>query len=239
MNLLSQLSSLSLYMGQPHACPYLPAQSATTLLVDPYRKMDVALYDLLLQQGFRRSGEYVYKPGCEACSACISVRLPVARFRPSRGQRRVLKRHQHGSIKRRSAHYQPSHFAMYQRYLQHRHPESDMCQGDQDSYMEFLASSWCHTEFIELIDQQGQCFGVTVADITATAISAVYTFFEPDHAKYSPGQLAILRLLELASQQGKTWVYLGYWIDQCQKMAYKTNYHPLQKLLVNDWVEDT
>ena len=238
MNLLSQLSSLSLYVGQAHPCPYLPDNSATTMLVDPYRKMSLELYDLLLQQGFRRSGEYVYKPGCETCSACISVRIPTSRFRPNRSQRRVLKRQQNGSVARLPAKFKESHYAMYMRYLQQRHEESDMCHGDRSSYMEFLASSWCHTEFIELWDEHDYCFAVSVADITVNAISAVYTFFDPQYAKYSPGQLAILRLIELAREQGKTWVYLGYWIEQCRKMAYKVNYKPTQKLFTNEWIEE-
>lgn len=225
-------------MGQAHECPYLPQQNATTMLVDPYRKMDEVLYDLLLQRGFRRSGEYVYRPGCESCNACISLRLPVAKFKPNRSQRRVLKKHQNGSIVRLPAHYQESHFRLYKRYLAARHQDSDMCQGDDESYMEFLASSWCNTEFIELLDENGVCFAVTVVDITATALSAVYTFFDPDAAKSSPGQLAILRLLDLAKTLGKTWVYLGYWIKDCRKMRYKTNYKPLQLLIANDWIEE-
>jgi len=236
MNLISQLSSISLYVGQAHPCPYLPDLNATTLLVDPYRKMTVEIYDLLLQQGFRRSGEYVYKPGCETCDACISVRIPVARFAPSRGQRRVVKKHRHGRYMRTPAQFQESHFQMYKRYLRHRHDDSDMCQGDSQSYMDFLSSSWCHTEFIELQDEHGKCFAVTVADITANAISAVYTFFEPDYAHASPGQLAILRLIELARAQGKPWVYLGYWIEQCRKMSYKANYRPQQKFIANEWL---
>lgn len=236
MNLLSQLSSLSLYVGQPHACPYLPEQFASTMLVDPYRKMTMALYDLLLQQGFRRSGEYVYKPGCEACSACISLRIPVARFIPSRGQRRVLKRHQNGRLLRQPAQYNQFHFDMYKRYLLQRHHDSDMCYGNTESYMEFLSSSWSQTEFIEFRDDDDRCFAVSVVDVTTTALSAVYTFFDPDYARFSPGQLAILRLIELARDQGKTWLYLGYWIEQCRKMSYKTNYVPQQKLIGNQWL---
>lgn len=236
MNLLSQLSSLSLYIGQAHDCPYLPLQQATTMLVDPYRKMTVELYDLLLQQGFRRSGEYVYKPGCESCHACISLRIPVARFHPSRGQRRILNRQRNGYLTRLPAQFNQKHFDLYLRYLRQRHQDSDMCHGDNESYMEFLSSSWCHTEFIELRDDSHRCFAVTVVDTTATALSAVYTFFDPDYAKISPGQLAILRLIELAKQQGKTWLYLGYWIEQCRKMSYKTDYHPQQKLIDGQWI---
>jgi len=236
MNLLTKLSTLNLYQGLAHPCPYLPNEVSTTLLVDPYRKMDSEMYDILLQQGFRRSGEFVYRPGCENCQECVSVRIPVSMFHPSRGQRRVLNKQAQTRLRRLPAEYKESHYLMYKRYLEQRHQDSDMCHGDSESYMDFLRSKWCHTEFIEFVDVNDHCFAVSVVDVTSTALSAVYTFFDPDYSCYSPGQLAILRLIQLAKSQQKSWVYLGYWIKDCKKMTYKTNYRPLQLYVGNDWI---
>lgn len=236
MNLISTYAKLTLYLAESRPCPYLAGLEASNLLIDPYQPITTEIYDLLLQQGFRRSGEYVYKPGCKQCQACVSVRVPVARFRPSRGQKRVLNRNKNTRLIRLPAEYHEAHFQMYKRYLTQRHQDSDMCDNNKYSYMDFLGSSWCHTEFIELRDEQQQLFAVTVADITENALSAVYTFFDPDYSKFSPGQLAILKLIELARQENRPWLYLGYWIADCQKMNYKTQYQPIEKLIGADWI---
>lgn len=226
--------SIPLYLDQAHACGYLDQHSAQFAYIHPDFPLDTELYSQLIIQGFRRSGSHVYQPHCTQCKNCIPVRLPVADFLASRQQRRTLKNNADIQLTIKPAVFEQVHFDLYLLYQQSRHTESNMASATKQDYINFLSSHWCNTLFIEL-RCAGRLVGVAVVDLLDNALSAVYTFFDPKFSRRSLGVYAVLWQIEHAKSLGLDWLYLGYWIEQCQKMSYKTNYQPLQGLVENEW----
>lgn len=226
---------IALFRGTDHACPYLPGQTAASAFVDPSLELTPALYARLLAHGFRRSGSFVYRPLCPACAACRPVRIAVDAFRPKRSQRRAWRASAPAlTVTPRPAGYDAAHFALYQRYLESRHPDGEMANGDASDYGRFLFACWGETLCIEL-RVGGRLLGVAVTDVVPGALSAVYTFFDPAEEGLSPGVLAILAQVELARRWGLPHLYLGYWIADCRKMRYKSEYRPLDVLIDDAW----
>ena len=227
---------LELFVTATHPCNYLPGRDAINLVVDPRLPLHSALYGALIEQGFRRSGSYTYRPHCIGCSACQSLRLPVDRFRPSRSQRRVLKANPEVRLVACSSLFDSRHFDLYRRYLDARHPGGGMDSPEQDDFLRFLTSPKLDTVFYELRGPDG-LLGVAVTDRLPTGLSAVYTFFEPRAAALSLGVLAILLQLREARRLGLPYLYLGYWIEDCAKMRYKSQYRPSQVFRDGVWVD--
>lgn len=225
---------LDLYRTAPHPCAYLPARTATSLVVDPNARITPPLYEQFLEQGFRRSGSQLYRPWCERCAACVPVRLPVADFVPARRQRRAWRRNQDLSLKPVPAGYSDEHFRLYQAYTAARHGDGEMAHATPDAYLGFLTADWAETSFLEL-RLAGRLVAVAVTDLLPGSLSAVYTFFDPGLAARSLGVHAVLRQLAWARSQGRSWLYLGYWISACRKMAYKADYRPLETHTEQGW----
>ncbi len=229
--------SLDLYRSQEGNCAYLPQKQSTTLFVDPAASLDTETYSYLLTQGFRRSGSHVYKPHCNACQACIPLRLPVAQFKPNRNQRRVwAKSSDNLIVNTKPAAFQREHFELYCRYIQSRHPDGEMANPSPEGLLDFLTSSWCKTRFFEL-QVAGKLTAIAVTDILPNGLSAVYTFFDPELSHLSPGVLALLWQIQEAHRRRLPWLYLGYWVPSCTKMSYKSNYRPLQIWTQGQWQE--
>jgi len=228
------MTSIPLYLNAPHSCSYLEDKSAQFAYVHPDIALNTTLYEQLIEQGFRRSGNHVYRPYCTNCTHCISTRLAVEKFKPSRQQRRTFKKNTDLKITLKPALFEQAHFDLYQHYQRSRHAESDMANTTPDEYINFLKSDWCNTLFIEftLADELA---GVAIVDLFDNALSAVYTFFDPKFSARSLGVYAVLWQIEHAKTVGLDWVYLGYWIKECQKMSYKTNYQPIQGFINNEW----
>lgn len=225
---------IALYLSPRHPCSYLRERIATNAFVDPRMPGSNALYASLIKQGFRRSGRYVYRPACENCKACLSARVPVALFSPSRGQRRVARRNSDLTVRSVSPRYRDEHFALYRRYLRVRHDDGAMSPDDPDTYIQFLSSEWSDTRFHEF-RAGGRLIAVAAIDQVANGLSAVYTFFDPEEHRRSPGTFAVLYQIDLARQQGLDYVYLGYWIEQSAKMRYKMNFRPLEIYRNGEW----
>lgn len=225
---------LGFFTSPPHECGYLPDRDAVTLFADPRVPQTVATYTWLSAHGFRRSGTHVYRPHCGSCNACVAVRIPVAEFEPRRLHRRTLARNAAVTVERRPARFEREHFALYERYLRARHPDSQMDPGNPGAYMSFLAAPWCDTSFYEF-REGGTLLAVAVVDHLDDGLSAVYTFFAPELAPRSLGRYAILCQVEWARAAGLPWLYLGYWIESCRKMAYKREYEPLEYFRDGRW----
>jgi arginine-tRNA-protein transferase len=224
-----------LYRTPLHPCPYLPDRQASNLVVDPAARLRPGLYQRLLELGFRRSGEHVYRPDCPACRRCIATRIPTRDFRPRRSQRRAWK----AAIGRlswieRPASIDPEHYALYGRYLSSRHPGGEMAKGAPEDYLGFLTSSWGETRFFELREDK-RLVAVAVSDLTDACVSSVYTFFDPGAQVFSPGVLCILWQVREALARGKDWVYLGFWVPGCRKMEYKLEFRPVEILSEQRW----
>lgn len=232
---MTSISALTFYATMPHTCSYLPGQSAATLLVDPQAAINTPLYSTLIDYGFRRSGERVYRPRCEHCQACIPVRVPVATFQPSRIQKRIWRRNHDLVVQRVAPLRSDEHFDLYQRYLAQRHAGGGMDDPHPDNYLAFLASPHIDTGFYEF-RLHGKLLAVAVVDHLQQGLSAVYTFFDPQHAQRSLGVYAVLWQIEHVKQLNLTWLYLGYWIKDSPKMNYKEHYQPLEMYQRGQWI---
>jgi leucyl-tRNA---protein transferase len=218
----------TLYQTAPHPCPYIDANTAVNLILDPHFPVSNALYGRLLQNGFRRNGNLYYRPFCNDCTACVSVRLPIARFEPNRAQRRTLKRNSDLTTHRRPAQFTEEHFELYLRYQSIRHTGDSMDDPDPEKYRRFLVDSEVETFFLE-VRRQDRLLAVSIVDRVNEGFSAIYTFFEPYESSRSLGTYLILRQIDLARSEGLQWLYLGYWIAESRKMSYKANFRPLER----------
>jgi arginine-tRNA-protein transferase len=230
----AESAKLLLFATPSHVCSYLPENHATTVFVDPEYPKDSSIYTLLSQNGFRRSGEHVYRPNCPACDACVPLRVPVARFSPRRRQRRIWRMNESLRVNVCTNEFRDEHFALYRRYQSARHPGGGMDNPTHKQYREFLLSSWAETRLYEFREGE-QLLAVAVADRLNDGLSAVYSFFDPDLPRRSLGTYCILWQIREASRLGLDWLYLGYWIADSPKMAYKQDFLPQERLVDGRW----
>jgi len=225
---MRESQTLFFYQTQGEACGYLDGMRSRNLLADPHFPMSPAIYRQLIERGFRRSGNHVYRPYCAHCDACVPVRVPVANFVANRSQRRCLRHNADVRVKQLEGRYSDEYFDLYRRYLASRHPGGGMDDPTPESFRRFLLCDWCDTRFFEF-RRDGELLAVAVSDALPDALSAVYTFFEPQApARRALGKLAVLWQLQESHRSGLQQLYLGYWIEDCEKMRYKTDYRPLQ-----------
>ena len=232
----SSLRDLKVYTTYPHSCSYLQDQEATTLFVDPRQPVDQKLYSRLSVLGFRRSGNHIYRPHCARCNACIPSRIPTQGFAPRRGQKRIWRRNQDLQVIRTEAINDDEAFDLYYRYITQRHSDGDMYPPDREQYEAFLNSVWDCTLYFRFYDK-GRLVAIAVTDRLEDGFSAIYTFFDPGADRRSLGVFAILWQIEQAKILGLDYLYLGYWIKDCQKMAYKSEYRPLQVYTNSHWAD--
>lgn len=229
------LKRIALFSSGLGPCPYFEDRPARFAHIDPHYPLTGPIYDELLQQGFRRGGEHVYRPACPGCQACESLRLPVAEFTARRRHRRCLQRNSDLQWSSAGLSFRQDHYALYKRYVEARHPTGGMADAEPDEYWRFFTAEWCPTEFFEM-RLNNQLIGVAIVDDTGISLSAVYTFFDPGLSSRSLGTFAILKQVETAVQRGYEWLYLGYNIAGCAQMDYKTGFCPHERLTAQGWV---
>jgi arginyl-tRNA--protein-N-Asp/Glu arginylyltransferase len=227
-------SKLHFYATAPYACSYLPNRTARSQVAAPVYLIDSEAYATLLKRGFRRSGLFSYRPYCEHCSACISVRIRTAEFRPSRSQRRNGATHRHLKIRLRHLEFDAEHYALYRDYQRRRHQGGAMDEDDKNQYIQFLLKSPVDSRLIEFRDAQNTLRMVSLIDLLADGLSSVYTFYDTEYAG-GLGIYGILWQVELARRHNLPFVYLGYWIEHSPKMAYKRDFQPLEYLIQGQW----
>lgn len=215
-------------------CPYLEGREERRLvaLIEPGgggEEGDERL-DLLTEAGFRRSQGFLYKPVCPGCSACVPVRIDVAAFRPSRTFRKVINRNADIAAAELPARATLEQFGLFRRYLASRHADGGMARMGWEAYRDMIEIAPRSTGIVEFRDPAGALVGVSLTDRTRSGLSGVYKFFDPDQERRSLGALIILWHVGRAAELGLPYVYLGYWIEACRKMAYKARYAPLQRL---------
>ncbi len=228
-----RLRTLRLYLTVEHPCGYLDGRAARNVVADP-RVMDNGLYAQLARLGFRRSGEHVYRPHCLGCGECLSLRIPAGRFRPNRTQVRTARANADLRVSCRQPGFSQEHYRLFERYLKHRHPNGGMDNPTPESYLSFITARWSDTRLYEF-RQEKALLGVAVVDHLEDGLSAVYTFFDPQAGRRSLGTYAILWQIGEAARLGLDWVYLGYWIRHCQKMAYKAGFRPHEVFIDGRW----
>ncbi|MBZ2187820.1 arginyltransferase [Alcanivorax sp. JB21] len=234
---MSDLATLRFFSTPAHACSYLEDHQATTLFVDPHARITPALYNDLTRMGFRRSGDYLYRPHCGPCQACIPARVRVMDFSPNRSQRRIMARNERLRVEVVEPRFTNELYQLYSRYIERRHGDGDMFPPSQEQFASFLMSSWSDTRFCCFRDEDDQLLAVAVMDQLADGLSAVYTFYEPNRPELSLGTYAILWQIRHCRDKALPHLYLGYWIRRCRKMRYKEAFQPLELLRQDVWGE--
>lgn len=229
--------TLPLFLGHEHPCGYLSDQMARMAFVSPTQHLDPAVFSALISQGFRRSGDLVYRPQCPDCQGCIPVRIAATRFRPNRSQRRNQRRNEGLTVIECPPVFSEEHFSLYLRYLDARHPGGDMAESSPEDYMRFVSHAPSDvTRFFEFREAGGELLALSVIDRMVDGFSAVYTFYDPDQPARGLGVFAILWQIEEVKRRKLSWVYLGFWVQASGKMSYKSNYDALEQLSLSGWI---
>lgn len=233
------LQKLQFYVTTPYTCGYIAKNMAQSLIATPYSSVDGDIYSELIKQGFRRSGKFAYRPHCEKCIKCVPVRLLLDQFTPTRSQKRAYKQHADLTVSVSPLTFHQSHFKLYAEYQALRHaeetPEKNETTNEEDQYRQFICQSNVESMMVEFRDAQNQVKIVSIVDVLTDGTSAVYTFYDATEKKASYGTHAIMWLANWTKMLKLPHLYLGYWIQESQKMAYKEKFTAQEKLIDGEW----
>jgi arginine-tRNA-protein transferase len=233
------------YLTAPTACPYLPAKEERKVFTHLVGERAAALNDMLTHGGFRRSQSIAYRPACEQCRACVSVRVVVDAFEASASQKRATRRNADVVGDVRASVPTAEQYSLFRSYLDARHPNGGMADMSVLDYAMMIEDSHVRTRLVEYRRRgpdtaingrgTGQLLGVCLTDVLSDGLSMVYSFYDPDEGHRSLGSFIILDHIAKARALGLPYVYLGYWVDGSRKMDYKRHYSPQQRLGPQGW----
>jgi len=233
------LSDIQYYTTAVYPCSYIEGRLARSQVAAPSDAINASNYDLLIQHGFRRSGSFVYRPQCSNCDACMSIRLPVPDFKANRSQKRAWAQHKSLTCTVIKPIFSREHYALYKRYQKARHPGGGMDIDDEVQYTDFLVRSNVRSWMVEFRQPSQEDSGselkmVSIIDQLKDGLSAVYTFYAPELGQ-NFGTFNVLWQIQQARSLGLRYLYLGYWIEDCRKMAYKSSFKPCELMRNGSW----
>ena len=223
------------YTTAPLPCPYLPGRTERKIVTELSGTEAEALHERLSRAGFRRSHNIAYAPVCPGCQACVPIRVVSEEFTPDRTQRRILRANADLTISEMPARATAEQFTLFQRYQKTRHADGDMAAMGYYDYRAMIEDTPISTGILEFRDAQDRLVGACLTDWLADGLSAVYSFFDTDEDKRSLGTFAVLWLIGRARSLGLPYVYLGYWVPESRKMAYKARFRPSEILISGAW----
>jgi len=232
------LEEIQFYVTTKYTCGYIDGQDAQSIVATPNKNINSENFSSLMNKGFRRSGQFVYKPKCKNCNACIPIRVLASDFNVSKSQKRIKKYLDKLSVKLLPLIFNEEHYNLYVNYQNTRHRNSDGVEDGVADYNNFLIKSNVNSKLVEF-RLNNQLKIVTIIDIIDDGISAVYSFYDCSDQKLSLGTTSIIWLLEFCKKENLSFLYLGYWIHESQKMKYKINFKPYELMINGVWQEAT
>ena len=222
---------MDLYQSQPQPCPYLPDRESSNIFCqDP--SVDSKLYQRFSEAGFRRSGHIIYRPQCANCQACEATRMVVSDFKASKSQKRSLKKNNDLTFEWSALNHDDEHMELYSRYQQQQHEGS--MDSDASGYLTMFGHDHIDVQHIDF-RLDGKLVGVSVIDVMPDGLSSVYFYFDPDHKSRGLGTYSALIEIQETIRLEKRYWYLGYVVEECQKMKYKMKFKPQERLVGERW----
>jgi len=233
-----EAAPLILHRSVPLVCPYLEGRIERRIVVELTEPLvQRGVFDELTRVGFRRSHGMMYRPACPACNACIPVRIPTENFKRRRSFQRIWRLNEDLTTEVLSgAIASAEQYQLFQRYQEGRHGDGEMAQMTFADYTALVEDSLADTRLVEFRDADGALVACGLFDCTSDGLSAVYSFFAPELSGRSLGSQIVMWMINTAHESGFPYVYLGYWINECRKMTYKTRFTPMERLTTNGWV---
>jgi len=235
------------FITAPAPCPYLAGQLERKVFTHLINADARQLHDTLAQGGFRRSQNIAYRPACDGCSACVSVRVPVSKFRWTRNFRKLVRRNNHVVTTTNKAEASTEQYEVFRRYIDERHSEGGMSDMSMMDYSAMVEESFVDTKLIEYRlapqpalsgpdSRKGELIAAALTDILDDGMSMIYSYFSPEYAASSFGTYMVLDHIRRAERAGLPYVYLGYWVNGSQKMDYKARFLPQERLTQTGWL---
>jgi arginyl-tRNA--protein-N-Asp/Glu arginylyltransferase len=223
------------YTTAPLPCPYVPGRTERKVVTEITGPEADSLHDRLSRAGFRRSHNIAYAPVCPACQSCVPIRIPVATFQPDRTLRKIARANAQLEGFEVPARATAEQFQLFQRYQQARHGDGDMATMSFYDYRAMVEDTPIETFIVEFREPDDRLVSTCLGDRLGDGLSAVYSFFAPGMEKRSLGTFAVLWLIERARALNLPYVYLGYWVPESRKMAYKARFRPSEVLVGGVW----
>ena len=217
---------LSMLLSMRSDCPYIEGQTEQRIAVDITD--NARCHDGLARAGFRRVENWVYRPACPQCNACLPWRVDVSQFIPSRNMARIIRKN--NDLTRRISSPEPTnaHYRLFKSYVTKRHDDGQMARMDQRDFSSMINNSPIETLLISYYDSAGILIGAVLADLQSDGLSAVYSFFDVAQSERSLGSFMVIDMMDITKDLSLTWLYLGYYVAESRKMAYKARFGPAE-----------
>lgn len=230
---LHKLPPLAVHLSMRNACPYIAGRTEQRVAVDI--SQNPALHDQMARAGFRRVENWVYKPACPGCNACIPWRVDTVGFKMGRNLARIWRSHE--DLTRHIAPITPTiaHFNLFKRYISARHGDGQMATMNRDEFVSMIENSPIESVLLNYMNADGRLIAAMLTDVQSDGLSAVYSFYDPDETKRSLGTYMIMDMIDFAKELGLPWLYLGYYVEDSSKMYYKSRFQPASVFIDGQW----